>query len=127
MAECVLDASAIIAFLVGEAGADKVASAMTTSVVSSINLAEVAAWLSRGPMDEAEIRDAINELGLDVHPFEKEAAIASGLLSRATLARGLSFGDRACLSLARQLNLPALTADRAWVKLDVGVEVQLVR
>lgn len=127
MIESVLDASAIIAFLRGEAGADKVAPAIATSVASSVNVAEVVAWLSRGPMDEQEIRGAIDDLGLDIRAFDKEAAISTGLLWRATRARGISFGDRACLSLARQLDLPVLTADRAWAKLDVAVEVRLVR
>ena len=42
-------------------------------------------------------------------------------LLRAVLA------DRACLALAVRLGVPAVTADRAWAELDVGVEVIAVR
>lgn len=40
---------------------------------------------------------------------------------------GLSLGDRACLALGMKMNLPVLTADRAWAKLDLGVQVNLLR
>jgi ribonuclease VapC len=127
MAESVLDASAIIAFLTGEPGAEEVASAMAKATTSSVNLSEVTSWLSRAALPEEGIREAIDELGLEVNSFDKEAAVSAGLLWRTTRARGVSLGDRACLSLARQLGLPVLTADRNWAKLDVGVEVRLIR
>jgi PIN domain nuclease of toxin-antitoxin system len=47
------------------------------------------------------------------------------LLSPATF--GLSLGDRACLALARMRRLPAVTADRAWARLDLGIAIELVR
>jgi len=40
---------------------------------------------------------------------------------------GLSLGDRACLALALREQAPVLTGDRAWSKVDVGVEVVLIR
>jgi PIN domain nuclease of toxin-antitoxin system len=36
-------------------------------------------------------------------------------------------GDRACLALAQQLDLPVLTADKIWQRLDIGVSIQLIR
>jgi PIN domain nuclease of toxin-antitoxin system len=48
-------------------------------------------------------------------------------LWRSTRHLSLSLGDRACLALAGRLDLPALTADRAWVELDVGVDVRAIR
>ncbi len=42
------------------------------------------------------------------------------------LARALP-GRPASLALARLRGLPVLTADRAWVRLDVGVEVRPIR
>jgi PIN domain nuclease of toxin-antitoxin system len=44
-----------------------------------------------------------------------------------TRAAGLSLGDRACLALARERRIPALTADRAWSHLQLGIEIQTVR
>jgi PIN domain nuclease of toxin-antitoxin system len=41
----------------------------------------------------------------------------------------LSLGDRACLALARRLDVPALTSDRSWqaIAAQVGVRVELIR
>ena len=50
-----------------------------------------------------------------------------GLNRPLTRDAGLSFGDRACLSLGRVKTMPVLTADRAWAQLDVGVEVVVCR
>jgi ribonuclease VapC len=44
-----------------------------------------------------------------------------------TMPSGLSLGDRACLALARLRDLPAVTADRAWAKLDLGIPIEVVR
>ena len=40
---------------------------------------------------------------------------------------GLALGDRACLSLALARRIDAMTADRTWSKLRLGVGVQVVR
>ena len=40
---------------------------------------------------------------------------------------GLSLGDRACIALAEELAAPALTADRSWLRLDVDVEIRVIR
>ena len=42
---------------------------------------------------------------------------------------GLSLGDRFCLALAKRLDCPALTADRAWLPVadDAGVRIELIR
>jgi ribonuclease VapC len=44
-----------------------------------------------------------------------------------TRSRGLSLGDRACLALEQQLNLPVFTTDRAWEGLGLRVGIRLVR
>lgn len=73
----------------------------------------------------------LDEEGLDrVLPAVPTAAIcaeAAARLRPATRHAGLSLADRACLALARRLGVPAVTADRAWGDLDVGVEVRLIR
>ena len=40
---------------------------------------------------------------------------------------GLSSGDCSCLTLAWSLKLPAVTAERAWDKFDIGVRVVKMR
>jgi PIN domain nuclease of toxin-antitoxin system len=78
-------------------------------------------------MPEAEIRHAIGRLDLDVRAFDTELAFMAGVLHRTTRAFGLSFGDRACLALAQSLGAPALTANRSWSRLDLGIAIEVIR
>ncbi len=40
---------------------------------------------------------------------------------------GLSLGDRACLALAMEEQAIAVTADKAWAQLALGVSIQVIR
>ena len=93
----------------------------------SVNLAEVATFFTNGGAPIGEVRDILNDLHLAIIPFDDELAYDSAGLRPATKHAGLSLGDRACLALAKRESLPALTADRAWSGLDIGVEVRLIR
>jgi PIN domain nuclease of toxin-antitoxin system len=64
---------------------------------------------------------------LAVVPFDEELARQTGALRPATRSLGLSLGDRACLALAQREQLPILTADRIWAKLDLGIAIKVVR
>jgi len=44
-----------------------------------------------------------------------------------TRSLGLSLADRACLALARRLDLPVITAGLTWLGADVGVEIRSIR
>jgi ribonuclease VapC len=129
MSEVVLDASALLAFLKDEPGGSAVRQLLPTSVMSAINLAEVATTFIHGgmPADEAEL--ALRELPVRIVPLDEGQAYQASALQPLTAVKGLSLGDRCCLALARSLGLPALTCDRAWGGLppDIGVEVKLVR
>jgi ribonuclease VapC len=52
--------------------------------------------------------------------------LVAELLDRSRSA-GLSLGDRACLALAQQRGCIAVTADRAWADVDLGVGILVVR
>lgn len=127
MSEVVLDASALLALLNMEPGHEEIARIITHAAISTVNLSEVAAKLSESSMPGEEIRNALEGLALEAHDFGRELAFQAGLLRPLTRSRGLSLGDRACLALGQQLNLPVLTTDRAWEGLDLEVEVRLVR
>ena len=124
----VLDASAVLALLHKEPGFDVVQTSIAVSVISSVNWAEVIQKIiARGGREPSEVVEELAYLGLAVIPFTADdAEMAAGLWS---LGRriGLSLGDRACLSLARTVGLPALTGDRRWATLDLGAEVRLIR
>ena len=127
MAEVVLDASALLALLNDEPGAEAVVPAIPGSAISAVNLSEVVAKLSNAGMPEAAIRQALQGLQLDVLSFDQEQGYEAGLLRTATRNAGLSLGDRACLSLARRLGVPALTADHTWQQLSLGAVIRVIR
>lgn len=127
MSDYVLDASALLALLNAEEGSDLVQGFLPQSVISAVNLAEVVTRLSILGMPEDEVRNALTVLGLKSIPFDEEQAFRTGLLSAYTQPLGLSLGDRACLALALTTHAVALTADRVWRDLDIGVVIKLIR
>jgi len=127
MAEWVLDASAVLAHLRDEEGGDMVLPVMETSLLSAVNLAEVATRLLDLGISAADIEGLSERLLCEVILFDEDLALSTGRLRAATRHLGLSLGDRACLALAQREGLPVLTGDRSWAKLDVGVQVVLIR
>jgi ribonuclease VapC len=125
----VLDASALLALLLGEPGGERVAAALAEAAMSTVNLGEVIGHLTRKGMEERDVREALGPLPIEWMPFDSGLAYAAGLLISKTRTAGLSLGDRACLVLAQRLGVKALTADRAWAKINqaAGVEIELVR
>ncbi len=123
----VLDASALLCLIRDEPGAPAVAALLPDSTISAVNLSEAVAKLSEIGMDEATIGAILAPLQLRVIGFDERAALAAGLLRTRTRSSGLSFGDRACLALAAEFGAEAVTTDRAWSKIDVGVSIRPVR
>lgn len=127
MSEYVLDASALLAVMFGERGAERIQDIIAGSVIGAVNLAEVVAKLQERGVPEAEIDGVVAEIGLPVIPFDEGQAMAAGKLRGRTRTLGLSLGDRACLALALARGVPAVTTDRSWSKLDVGAKVLVAR
>lgn len=123
----VLDASALLALVFQEAGTEVVERHLAESCMSTINLSEVLAKLARDDMDVSALRGGLERSAIEWVPFGFEDAEQAALLVPATRAHGLSLGDRACLALARTRGIAVLTGDRAWAKVDVGVEIRLIR
>ena len=127
MIEMVMDSSAVLASIHGEPGADVVRAALAGAVISAINFAEVVSKLISRGLPEAEAAIAARRFGTQVVEVDEDQAIAAGMIHAATRAAGISMADAFCLALAKQRGTPALTSDRAWKTLDVGVEVMLIR
>jgi ribonuclease VapC len=131
--KAVLDASALLAFLRGEPGAERVAEALGEGAcLSAVNLAEVLSKLADWGEDPAEAQARMERAGLlgaavEIFLFSEEDALEVARLRALTRVHGLSFGDRACLALARRLGLPALTADRTWDELGLDIPVVVIR
>lgn len=123
----VLDASAVLALLHSEPGADAVEEALEHAAISTVNWSEVCQRSIAHEADISDLRADTEALGVQLVPFSVEDAEQAAELWSATRHLGLSLGDRACLGLARRLERPALTADRAWLDLDLGVEIRAIR
>ncbi len=123
----IADTSAVLAYVFGETGGPVFEKAMDQCSISSANLAEVVAkFLERG-FSLQETNAQIDALAIPVIDFDRDTALACGMLRPATRHLGMSLGDRACIALAINRNLPVLTADRTWTTLNLGIEIKLIR
>ncbi len=127
MNEAVLDASAVLALLREEPGSKAVEGYLSRAVMSTVNFSEVIAQLVKYGMPEKLALTTISNLSLRIIAFDEEAAYQAAILVKTTQAVGLSLGDRACLALAYTLKKPAITADKHWTKLNIDIEIKLIR
>lgn len=116
----VYDASALLAVIFDEPGADVALQylAMPGGEVSAVNWSEVGAKLAERGVTETEISSELSPLGLDVVPFDEAQAVIAAGFRPITRKLGLSLGDRCCLALARMRGARVITADVAWLKLE---------
>jgi PIN domain nuclease of toxin-antitoxin system len=122
-----LDASALLAFINGEPGGEIVPVTTGDASMSAVNFAEVISVMTTQGMDETAVRKQLAQVVLEVVEFERASAEETGFMISRTKGKGLSLGDRACLAAARRENIPAMTGDRSWAGVHVGVEVKLIR
>lgn len=127
----VVDASAVLAFVLNERAAQTVAKLLPYAVIPAPNMTEV---LYRAP--ERGYRDPLDTLyanlldtGLTVEPFAAEDTVRAAELVTASRAartpkddRSLSLGDGLCLAVAERLNLPVTGGDSHWNTLDLKVK-----
>jgi PIN domain nuclease of toxin-antitoxin system len=124
---CVLDASALLALFHGESGAASVEEALEGARVSTVNWAEVVQKSVARAVVTTSMREELAGTGVIFEPFTAQQAETTGTLWLKTRRWGLSLGDRACLALALEKSLPVITADRVWTKLDLSLEIQVIR
>jgi len=121
--QIVLDTSTILALLAMEEGHEVVAENLENAVVSSVTFFEVLETLISKGLDYKEAAQSLKDTFPNIEQFNTEQVIIASSLNN----HKLSFGDRACLSLAKSKSLPVLTADKDWKGLELRVEVQLIR
>lgn len=107
----VLDASALLAWFADEPGAQLVEQ-HRDAVCSTANWAEVLQKLTARGVSAKDIRSAVSLLNLRVEPVSIADAEHAAALWQDN--PHLSLADRLCLALAHRLQVPVLTADRAW-------------
>jgi ribonuclease VapC len=129
----VLDASALIAYLGNEPGADVVADVIAEgAAISTVNLAETLSTLATRGKEPAVVVTELTERGLldgaiTIEPFSNADAIEAARLRPLTRAAGLSLADRACLAVARRLGACVFTADHAWSELGLDLEIRTIQ
>ena len=123
----VLDASALLAYLQGEPGGERVRAVIAQAVMSAVNWAEVIGKAREQGIDTQGLQEDLASLGLVLEPFSAVQAEIAGRLKERTRRFGLSLGDRACLALGSDRGDSVYTADRAWQQLHLGIEVEAIR
>ncbi len=131
MKKPVLDASALLAFLFDETGAQKVERYLAGgALISAVNLCEVWSKLTDRGIDIETVTEEFISSGLhdalEIVGFDEIMAKETARLKPDCRQAGLSLGDRACLALAMSKDTVAVTADSGWNQLT-GARVELIR
>ncbi len=123
----ILDASALLALLQSETGADRVQAVLSKAVISSVNWSEVVQKLSVFDENAADIRPELEAIGLKIVPFTAQQAEICASLWAMSKPYGLSLGDRACIALGIQKKKTVLTADKVWTQLTLPIQIEVIR
>ena len=129
MTNVVLDASALLAMLLGEPGGEKVKAAIEGALLCAVNLAEIVSHYAKPGASRPDVEAKSRPLPIRVVPVDAALSHEAGMLRPFTRPGGLSLGDRYCLALAKREGLPALTAERRWpdIAAAADVTVDLIR
>lgn len=123
----VLDSSVILANMLQEPGGEVFGNLTEDFRISTVNLAEIVSKLSERGQSLQIIQRAVSPLVDNSIDLSVSQAIQAGLWRKETKRFGLSMADRCCLALGLELGATVYTTDRAWVVLDLGVRVEVVR
>lgn len=127
--EIVVDSSAILALICDEPGKEIVEAILDKAIISSVNLSEVLTVTNRNGFNSEQIENLLRNIFPKIIAFDAKQAVISANLDKITRKCNLSFGDRACLALAKIHNSKVITADRIWQEIasDIKLDIKLIR
>lgn len=109
----VLDSSAILAFLLDEAGGDVVETALQEGACcGAANWSEITQKILAAGRNWHLVSALLTSFGVEVVPVVR--GDAEWAAQRWRPLEGLSLADRLCLALGERLDATVITADRAW-------------
>jgi ribonuclease VapC len=118
----VLDASAVLAWLKEELGADLVGPEIPSAVISAANFSEVLQKSIHARANPTKVGELLLARGLTVEPVTIQDAEQAAHLWKT--APHLSLADRLCLALTTRFGCKAMTTDAAWRGIP---QVKLIR
>lgn len=122
-----LDASAMIALMLREHGAEQVGAVVRESEMSIVNLAEVLTRCTEAGVSADAIASEVSGYGVRIRAFREAHAIEVAKLRPRTKHLGLSLGHRACLAQSKFSELPILTSDGRMAEAQVGLDIRMIR
>ena len=124
-----LDASAVLALIWNEPGADQVQPLLMAAEMTAVNLAEVVKKLRERGVPKEDVDAIVSDLQIPVGggPGNLEQAVAVGEVAAAGRPFGLSLGDSVCLAMADWSGLTAVTAERRWTEVMPGAKILVIR
>jgi PIN domain nuclease of toxin-antitoxin system len=130
----VLDASALLAWILDERGADAVFSMLPVAVAPASAMVEALYRSQEEPrasrLSMEELHETLSGLGLAIAPVTDEDTIRAATLianSRTRHAssggriKALSLGDGLCLAVAERLRLTVTGGDQDWAAEDLTI------
>ena len=129
MPSTVLDASALLAWIFNERGADIVEESFDGAHINAVNLAEVLYRCDEEGADTDGLIEDLIGIGIAIEPFavsEAEHVQQIRRLCRDAHIR-ISLADACCLATARRLGAEALLSDAVMEAADVGVPIRRFR
>ncbi len=123
----IFDASALLALIQEEKGAEIVKPLLKDSIMLTINVAEVLTTLQNVGIPPDDATEYISLFISELVDFDLEQARAVANLYPQVKTKSLSLGDRACLTLGAMYKAPIYTTDKAWNELESLLEIHLIR
>ena len=123
----VLVSSVILASAFDEPGKLDLSEVLDDAAISTVNFTEILTKLLELGVSDTDAMKFAKPIEAICQLLTVGQAMLAGLWRPATRLRSLSLGDRCCLALGLDLGAEVYTTDRAWVGLDLGVRVRVIR